>query len=95
MESGDNGRTDRARKGHSRAVVYAGETHRSCQHLLAAASNLPPFTQEERAIIKYYMAEIEKTLHVTQRTMASRPDLSMPSHFTYYSPLGRYGSETT
>ena len=69
--------------------------YRSCQHLLAAASNLLPFTQEERAIIKYYMAEIEKTLHVTQRTMASRPDLSMPSHFTYYSPLGRYGSETT
>jgi len=45
---------------------------RSCQHLLAAASNPPPFTQEERAIIKYYMAEIEKTLPVTQRTMASR-----------------------
>jgi hypothetical protein len=37
---------------------------RSCEHLIAAASNPPPFTQEELAMIGYYAAEVQKILAV-------------------------------
>jgi len=31
-----------------------------CEYLLAAASNASPFTKEELAIIKFYVAEVGK-----------------------------------
>lgn len=37
----------------------------SCELLLAAASRLRPFTEEELSIIKYYQAEVEKILCVS------------------------------
>lgn len=36
-----------------------------CEHLLAAASNAPPFTEEELALIKYYVAEVGKIASVS------------------------------
>jgi hypothetical protein len=37
---------------------------RSCEHLLAAASTPPPFTEEERSMVRYYVAEVQKILAV-------------------------------
>ena len=39
-----------------------------CEYLLAAASNSLPFTEDELAIIKYYVAEVGKILHVSTAT---------------------------
>jgi hypothetical protein len=38
---------------------------RSCEHLLAAASAPPPLTQEELAMVQYYVAEVQKILPVS------------------------------
>ena len=35
---------------------------RSCEHLLAAATSSPPFTQEKLAMVGYYAAEVQKIL---------------------------------
>jgi hypothetical protein len=37
---------------------------RACEHLLAASTVSPPLTEEERAMIGYYMAELQKILAV-------------------------------
>ena len=37
---------------------------RACEHLLAAATTSPPFTQEELVMMRYYAAEIQKILAV-------------------------------
>ena len=39
-----------------------------CEYLLAAASNPPPFTEEELALIKYYVAEVGKIPSVSTAT---------------------------
>jgi hypothetical protein len=33
---------------------------RASEHLLAAATSRPPFTEEELAMIRYYVAEVQK-----------------------------------
>jgi hypothetical protein len=38
---------------------------RSCDYLLAAATTPPPFTHEERAMIGYCVAEVQKILAVS------------------------------
>ena len=38
---------------------------RSCEHLLAAATTPPPFTQDELAMITHYVAEVQKMLAVS------------------------------
>jgi hypothetical protein len=38
---------------------------RSCERLLAAAASFPSFSDEELAMVRYYAAEIQKTLPVT------------------------------
>lgn len=40
---------------------------RSCENLLAAATVPPPFTQQELAMIGYYVAEIQDFLAVSTR----------------------------
>ena len=39
-----------------------------CEYLLAAASNPPPFTEEELAMIRFYAAEIGKIPSVSTAT---------------------------
>jgi thymidylate synthase len=41
---------------------------RSCDYFLAAASNSSPFSQEELAMITYYVAKVEKILPVLTKT---------------------------
>lgn len=41
---------------------------RASEHLLAAASSSPPFTEDELAMIKHYMAEVGKILPVSTRS---------------------------
>jgi hypothetical protein len=38
---------------------------RSCEHLVAAAGTPPLFSEDERAMIQYYMAEVGKILAVS------------------------------
>ena len=38
---------------------------RSCEHLLAAVTSLPPFSEEELAMVRYYAAEVQEILPVS------------------------------
>jgi hypothetical protein len=37
---------------------------RSCEHLLAAATSPPAFTEEELSMVTYYVVEVQKILAV-------------------------------
>ena len=38
---------------------------RSCEHLLAAATSFPSFSEEELSMVAYYAAEVQKILAVS------------------------------
>jgi hypothetical protein len=40
---------------------------RSCEHLLSAATTPPSLTEEELAMIGYYVAELQKLLPVSDK----------------------------
>ena len=56
----------------------AQEFFQSAEHLLAAALSFPGYTEDEVAMIGYYLAEIQKTLAVlTEKSnIISVPQLS-------------------